>query len=30
MSDIDNADMAVKLLHDCICNVATVVHVTHS
>jgi hypothetical protein len=26
MSDIDNADIAVQLLHDCICNVAAVVH----
>jgi hypothetical protein len=26
MSDIDNADMAVQLLHDCICNVAAAVH----
>jgi len=26
MSDIDNADMAVQLLHDCICNVVATVH----
>jgi hypothetical protein len=26
MSDIDNVDMAMQLLHDCICNTATVVH----
>jgi hypothetical protein len=26
MSDIDNVDMAVQLLHDCICNVAAAVH----
>jgi hypothetical protein len=26
MSDIDNADMAVQLLHDCICNVAVAMH----
>jgi hypothetical protein len=26
MSDTDNADMAVQLLQDCICNAATVVH----
>jgi len=26
MSDTDNADMAVQLLHDCICIVAAVVH----
>jgi hypothetical protein len=26
MSDIDNADMAVQLLHDCICNTAAVMH----
>jgi hypothetical protein len=26
MSDTNNADMAVQLLHDCICNAATVVH----
>jgi hypothetical protein len=26
MSDIDNADMVVQLLHDCICNVTTSVH----
>jgi hypothetical protein len=26
MSDTDNADMAVQLLHDCICNVVAVVH----
>jgi len=26
MSDTDNADMAVQLLHDCICNAAAVVH----
>jgi len=26
MSDTDNADMAMQLLHDCICNVATAVH----
>jgi hypothetical protein len=26
ISDTDNADMAVQLLHDCICNVALVVH----
>jgi hypothetical protein len=26
MSDRDNADMAVQLLHDCICNAAATVH----
>jgi len=26
MSDIDNADMTVQLLDDCICNVAATVH----
>jgi len=26
MSDTDNADMVVQLLHDCICNAAVVVH----
>jgi hypothetical protein len=26
MSDTDNADMAVQLLHDCICNAAVAVH----
>ncbi len=26
MRDIDNANMAVQLLHDCICNAATAVH----
>jgi hypothetical protein len=26
MSDIDNADMAVQLLHDCICNATAAVH----
>ncbi len=26
MNDIDNADMAVQLLHDCICNAVVVVH----
>jgi len=26
MSDINNVDMAMQLLHDCICNVAAVVH----
>jgi hypothetical protein len=26
MSDTDNADMAVQLLHDCICNVVATVH----
>ncbi len=26
MSDTDNADMAVQLLHDCICNAAAAVH----
>jgi len=26
MSDTDNADMAVQLLHDCICNTAVAVH----
>jgi len=26
MRDIDNADMAVQLLHDCICNVVVAVH----
>jgi hypothetical protein len=26
MSDTDNADMAMQLLHDCICNVVVVVH----
>jgi len=26
MSDTDNADMVVQLLHDCICNAATAVH----
>jgi len=26
MSDTNNADMAVQLLHDCICNAAAAVH----
>jgi predicted outer membrane protein len=26
MSDIDNVDMAVQLLHDCICNAAAAMH----
>jgi hypothetical protein len=26
MNDTDNADMAVQLLHDCICNAAVAVH----
>jgi hypothetical protein len=26
MSDTNNADMAVQLLHDCICNIIMVVH----
>jgi len=30
MSDTDNADMAVQLLQDCICNVAAVVHGCHA
>jgi len=30
MSDTDNADMAVQLLQDCICNAAAVVHGCHA
>jgi hypothetical protein len=26
MSDTDNVDMAMQLLHDCICNAAMAVH----
>ncbi len=26
MSDIDNANMAVQLLHDCICNAVAAMH----